>query len=144
MRNRNEALCYSIKTVEANPKIQTVILSSTNPKIFSAGLDITELVAPDKDRLPKFWNSLQQVYIDLYGSRLATVAAIQGHAPAAGCFLAMACDYRVMSAGDVNSDTSKKHMPTIGLNETQLGIAGERYRGRVASSCQCNFLTFSP
>lgn len=138
MRNRNEALCYSIKTVEANPKIQAVILSSTNPKIFSAGLDITELVAPDKDRLLKFWNSLQQVYIDLYGSRLATVAAIQGHAPAAGCFLAMACDYRVMSAGDINTDTNKKHVPTIGLNETQLGIAGENYRGRVASSCQCN------
>ena len=122
---RNEALCYSLKTFEANPKIQSVILSSTNPKIFSAGLDITELVAPDNDRLPRFWNSLQQVYIDLYGSRLATVAAIQGHAPAAGCFLAMSCDYRVMSAGDTNSDIKKKHVATIGLNETQLGIAGE-------------------
>ncbi len=123
---RNEALCYSLKTVEANPKIQSVILYSTNPKIFSAGLDIKELVAPDFVRLPRFWNSLQQVYIDLYGSRLATVAAIQGHAPAAGCFLAMSCDYRVMSAGDVNSDTKNRHVPTIGLNETQLGIAGER------------------
>jgi len=86
---------------------------------------VSELLSPDSVRLPKFWNSLQQVYIDLYGSRLATVAAIQGHAPAAGCFLAMACDYRVMFAGGVNSDTKKKHVPTIGLNETRLGIAGE-------------------
>jgi len=62
---------------------------------------------------------LQQLYIDLYSSRLATVAAVQGHAPAAGCFLAMACDYRIMSAGD------GKKVPTIGLNETRLGIAGE-------------------
>lgn len=96
-----------------------MILASSNAKIFSAGLDVSELVAPDANRLPAFWNSLQQVYIDLYGSRLATVACIQGHAPAAGCFLAMACDYRVMSAGNAN------HIPTIGLNETQLGIAGE-------------------
>lgn len=58
------------------------------------------------------------------------MAAIQGHAPAAGCFLAMACDYRIMSAGDEEADGSgatmkKRHVPTIGLNETQLGIAGE-------------------
>lgn len=125
--HRNEAICSSIKHIEANPKIQSLILTSSNPKIFSAGLDISELVVPDKDRLPKFWNSLQQVYIDLYGSRLATVAAIQGHAPAAGCFLAMACDYRVMSAGDTGSESKKKHVPTIGLNETQLGIAGELF-----------------
>lgn len=126
--HRNEALCTSIKTMESNPKIQSVILSSSNSKIFSAGLDISELISPNPDRLPKFWNSLQQLYLDLYGSRMATVAAIQGHAPAAGCFLAMACDFRIMSAGDSGDgggDTKKKFVPTIGLNETQLGIAGE-------------------
>ena len=115
--------------MESNPKIQSVILSSSNPKIFSAGLDVSELVSPNPDRLPKFWNSLQQLYLDLYGSRLAVVAAIQGHAPAAGCFLAMACDYRIMSSGDIGGegggDMKKRFVPTIGLNETQLGIAGE-------------------
>ena len=124
--DRNEAISASIKNIETNhPKIQSVILASSNPTIFSAGLDVSELLAPDADRLPKFWNSLQQVYLDLYGTRLATIAAIQGHAPAAGCMLAMACDYRVMYAGDSgdNGDKKKKHVPTIGLNETQLGIA---------------------
>ena len=59
------------------------------------------------------------------------MAAIQGHAPAAGCFLAMACDYRIMSSGEDNGgdgggDMKKRlFVPTIGLNETQLGIAGE-------------------
>ena len=57
------------------------------------------------------------------------MAAIQGHAPAAGCFLAMACDYRIMSLGDIGGegggDMKKRFVPTIGLNETQLGIAGE-------------------
>lgn len=94
---------------------------------------------PNQDRLPKFWNSLQQLYLDLYGSRLAVVAAIQGHAPAAGCFLAMACDYRIMLGGDYcgdagsnnnKDDTPPKRLfvPTIGLNETQLGIAGKLLR----------------
>lgn len=120
----NEAISTSIKDIESNPKIQSVILTSTNPKIFSAGLDVSELVNPDIDRLPLFWNSLQQVYIELYGSRLATIGVIQGHAPAAGCFLAMACDYRLMCAGD-------EHVPCIGLNETKLGIAAPPWMGQL-------------
>ena len=129
--SRNEAICASIKSIEANPNIQSVVLASTNPTIFSAGLDVSELVSPDEERLPRFWNSLQQVYIDLYGSRLATVAAIQGHAPAAGCFLAMACDYRLMSAGSVFGEKKKRHVPTIGLNETRLGIAAPPWMGQL-------------
>lgn len=85
-----------------------------------------EIMSPDDQRLPRFWNSLQQVYIDLYGSRLAIIAAIQGHSPAAGCMLAMACDYRVMYGGHnestVDGKKRKNHIPTIGLNETQLGM----------------------
>mmetsp|Transcript_20795 Transcript_20795/g.35708 ORF Transcript_20795/g.35708 Transcript_20795/m.35708 type:complete len:336 (-) Transcript_20795:1334-2341(-) len=125
----NKAILTSIKTIESNPKIQSTILASSNPTIFSAGLDVSELVSPDMDRLPQFWNSLQQIYIDLYGSRLATVAAIRGHAPAAGCFLAMACDYRVMSAGWQAG--KKNHVPTIGLNETKLGIAAPSWMGQL-------------
>lgn len=47
----------------------------------------------------------------LYGSPFPTAAAINGQAPAGGCFLALCCEYRVM-------------MPNymIGLNESQLGI----------------------
>lgn len=126
----NEEISRSIKSIEYNfPKVQSVILASSNPTIFSGGLELAELIAPDPDRLSKFWNSLQQVYIDLYGSRLATVSCLHGHAPAAGCFLAMACDYRVMYAGgDVNG---RKHVPTIGLNETQLGIAAPPWMGQL-------------
>ncbi|KAL7512638.1 hypothetical protein ACHAXN_012698 [Cyclotella atomus] len=122
----NEAISTSLKQIESNPKIQSVILASSNPTIFSAGLDITELISPSDERLPKFWNSLQQVYIDLYGSRLATVAAIQGHAPAAGCMLALACDYRIMHGGH-----GEEHLPTIGFNETQLGIAAPPWMGQL-------------
>lgn len=71
---------------------------------------------PDVKRLRAFWMSFQQLYLDLYGSRLACIAAMQGHAPAAGCMLALSCDYRIMAA------TTESHKPTIGLNETKLGI----------------------
>lgn len=72
-----------------------------------------EMHNPDKDRLERFWKSFQQVYLDLYGSKLPCVASLQGTAPAAGCMLALSCDYRIL----VNHPKTK-----IGLNETQLGI----------------------
>ena len=111
-----------------------MVLASSSPSTFSAGLDLTELYQGKRvvhsnnesppQRLIDFWTSFQQLYLDLYGTRLATVAAIQGHAPAAGCMLALACDYRIMQV----SDTTKSK---IGLNEAQFGIAAPPFLGRL-------------
>jgi 3,2-trans-enoyl-CoA isomerase len=79
---------------------------------------------PDMKRLIMFWSSVQDLYLDLYGSRLACIAAIQGHAPAAGCMLAMSCDYRIMA------ETTETHRPTIGLNESKLGIVAPPWLGQ--------------
>ena len=115
-----QAISAAVKDVEDNSNVEGVVLASSNPNILSAGLDLNELYNPDTNRLPDFWNSFQQLFIDLYGSRLATVAAIEGHAPAAGCMLAICCDYRVM--------TDQKGR--IGLNETLLGIAAPPWLGQ--------------
>lgn len=102
--------------IEKNhPQVQAMILKSANPKVLSAGIDLFELYQPpNSSHLKQFWRSFQQVFLDLYSSRLATIAAIEGHAPAGGCMLAMACDYRIMS---------KEGGGTIGLSESKLGIA---------------------
>lgn len=94
-----------------NEKCRGLILTSGVPKIFCAGLDILEMYQPDVERLQVFWRSLQDVWLRLYGSKMATIAAINGHSPAGGCLLATCCDYRFMAPNY-----------TIGLNETQLGI----------------------
>jgi len=46
------------------------------PKIFSAGLDILEMYQPNVERLQLFWRSLQDMWLQLYTSPLATIAAI--------------------------------------------------------------------
>jgi len=89
-----------------------LILTSANDGIFSAGLDILEMYNPDESRLREFWRSLQDMWLQLYTSRLVTIAAINGHSPAGGCLLSISCDYRIMAEGKF----------TIGLNETKLGI----------------------
>lgn len=93
-------------------KCRGVILTSALPKIFSAGLDIREMYKPEEERLRNFWYSLQGLWLQLYGSKMATVALINGHSPAGGCLLAISCDYRIMVGEKFR----------IGLNETQLGI----------------------
>ncbi|XP_035795316.1 enoyl-CoA delta isomerase 1, mitochondrial-like [Anopheles albimanus] len=94
-----------------NNKSRGMILTSSSKSVFSAGLDIMEMYKPNQDRLRDFWSTLQDVWFKLYGSPFATVAAINGHAPAGGCLLSLCCEYRVMCPNY-----------TIGLNETQLGI----------------------
>lgn len=113
------AISSAIKEVEANKKVQSLILTSSNTSTLCAGLDLTELYKPDPQRLPIFWTSFQQVFLDLYGSRLAVIGAVGGNAPAAGCMLAMSCDYRIMAEGSCSS----RPPPLIGLNEARFGIA---------------------
>ncbi|CAH2090944.1 unnamed protein product [Euphydryas editha] len=101
----------------AKNKSKGLILTSSSPTVFSAGLDIMEMYKPDLKRAEEFWTTLQDVWFKLFGSNFVTAAAINGHAPAGGCLLSMSCEYRVMVSGKF----------TIGLNETALGV--------VASTC---------
>jgi 3,2-trans-enoyl-CoA isomerase len=106
------SLNIQLDKLEENKSIDGVILTSNIPNIFSAGLDIMEMYKATPERASQFWRALQDVWIKLYGSSNILIAALNGHAPAGGCLLAMSCDYRIMSRGPYK----------IGLNETLLGI----------------------
>ncbi|XP_047358931.1 enoyl-CoA delta isomerase 1, mitochondrial-like [Vespa velutina] len=94
-----------------------IILTSSLPAVFSAGLDIMELYKPDIERLTAYWRTLQDTWMTLYGLEIPIAAAINGASPAGGCLLAISCEYRVFVDG--------KH--TIGFNETQLGIIAPQW-----------------
>ncbi|KAG5307320.1 ECI1 isomerase, partial [Acromyrmex insinuator] len=115
----NTELLSELKTflLEAqNSRIKGVILTSSLPTIFSAGLDIMELFN-DKEKLTDFWQTLQDTWLTLYSLTIPIAAAINGSSPAGGCLLAMSTEYRVLVEG--------KH--TVGLNETQLGIIAPKW-----------------
>ena len=111
-------LTSHIEALEKEKSVRGFILASARPGVYSAGLDINEMWRPDPVRLASFWDALQGLFITLYGSRLASVAAIEGNSPAGGCLMAMCCEARVMAQGD--PDSGKPY--SIGLNETKLGI----------------------
>lgn len=103
----------ALHDIENDGTTRGLIISSSNPKIFCAGLEFDELEDPDPARLVEFWTSLQTMCADLFETRLATVCAMEGHAPAGGCVLALSTDYRVMSSAKVMT----------GLNEVQVSPA---------------------
>jgi 3,2-trans-enoyl-CoA isomerase len=95
---------------------KAILLQSSIDGIFSAGLDITEFINPDKARFEQFWSSLQEVWMLMTSFPKVLVAAISGHSPAGGCLLAMTADYRVMVSGPAERPYR------IGLNEVPVGI----------------------
>ena len=88
-------LVGAIKELEAAPDVRGVVLGSAVPNMYSAGLDLNEILR-DVDERAQFWTRVQEMWLALYTTPLATVAAVSGHAPAGGCMLALACDARVM------------------------------------------------
>jgi len=90
---------------------RAVVLSGA-PGLFSAGLDVPELLRLDRDGMIRFWNSLFGLLEMLARSPIPVVAAMTGHSPAGGTVIALFCDYRVMARGDFR----------LGLNEVQVGL----------------------
>ncbi|GIX94315.1 enoyl-CoA delta isomerase 1, mitochondrial [Caerostris extrusa] len=111
-----QKLTEVVKDLE-DRKFRGLILTSDLPKVFCAGLDITELYNPQKERLEKFWEAFQIFWKTLYITPLITIAAVNGHAPAGGCVFALSCDHTIMV----------KSKCFIGLNETLLGFAAPKW-----------------
>ena len=80
--------------------------------IFSAGLDVVEIHDYTEAEYVAFWDSFGQLINDLVDFPKPLVAAINGHAPAGGCVLALCADSRIMSEGKGR----------IGLNEVPVGV----------------------
>lgn len=75
----NTELLGALKTslLEAqNNRSKGVILTSSLPTIFSAGLDITEMYNRDKKQLTNFWTTLQDTWLTLYSLNIPVATAI--------------------------------------------------------------------
>ncbi|XP_008328893.1 enoyl-CoA delta isomerase 1, mitochondrial [Cynoglossus semilaevis] len=106
-------LCIAVEKLEMDKSCRGLILTSSQPKVFSAGLDIMEMYGQSPERCAEFWRAVQEMWLKLYSSNMAVIAAINGSSPAGGCLMSLTCDYRIMADNPRYS---------IGLNETQLGI----------------------
>lgn len=79
---------------------------------FSAGLDLPSLIDLDRAAMRAFILRFDAVMLRVFELPIPVVAAVNGHAVAGGCVLALQADVRIGADRDAR----------IGLNETQLGI----------------------
>lgn len=88
------------------------IVISGREGLFSAGLDVPELLTLDESGMREFWQSLFGLLERIARSPVPIVTALTGHSPAGGTVIALFADYRVQAQGDFR----------LGLNEVQVGL----------------------
>jgi enoyl-CoA hydratase len=89
-----------------------VLLASAHPKVFCPGLDLVTLIEYERPAMRAFMLRFAEMVWALYGLRKPVVAAVNGHAVAGGCILALTADLRVLRRGGAQ----------IGLNEVKIGV----------------------
>ncbi|MDT7731871.1 MAG: enoyl-CoA hydratase [Mycobacterium sp.] len=86
-----------------------IVITGTG-KCFSAGVDLRAFIEGGADDNDRFLAALSGAFLTVFDHPAPVVAAINGHAIAGGCVLAMAADFRVMSTG------------LMGLSEVAVGV----------------------
>ena len=79
-------------------------------KCFSAGVDLRAVVDGGREYTERFLDAMPAAFLAVFDYPGPVVAAINGHAIAGGCVVAMAADVRLMSGG------------SIGLTEVAVGV----------------------
>ena len=105
-----DEISVCLQRLAADPGIRAVILTGDG-SFFSFGFDIPEFLSYPQESFSSFLKRFTGLYTYLFTYPKPVVAALNGHAIASGCMLALACDYRVMVSGKAK----------ISLNEVTFG-----------------------
>ncbi|MFQ5749585.1 MAG: enoyl-CoA hydratase-related protein [Planctomycetota bacterium] len=97
--------------VASDQGIRAVEITGSGEKAFCAGADLKERRSLSESQVREYMREIRIVMDAVAALPQPTVAVLNGSAFGGGCELALACDLRVMQAGD-----------RIGLTETSLGI----------------------
>lgn len=110
----NPALVRELRSeldrLEGDASARALVLTG-HGKFFSFGLDVPELYPVSQEEFSRFLSDFTDLYRVLYIYPKPVVCAINGHAIAGGCMLAIACDLLLMSEGNGK----------ISLNEITFG-----------------------
>jgi enoyl-CoA hydratase len=104
-------LLSAVEFCERDPDVDALVLTGQG-SVFSAGLDVTEVLGNDSGYTAGLLDDLGAVLIRIFRSPLPTVVAVNGSAIAGGCLLACAFDTRLLA-----------QEARIGVTELKVGVA---------------------
>ncbi len=107
-------LCEALERAVADEErssARAVVLTGTGG-IFSAGVDLTRLVAGGPGYVARFLPALDALLLRLLRFEKPLIGALNGHAIAGGALLAGACDVRLLARGNA----------TLGVPELKVGV----------------------
>jgi enoyl-CoA hydratase/carnithine racemase len=104
-RSMGEALVGAAGNADA-------VIISGRPGMFSAGLDVPELLTLNRQEFGDYWRGFLNNLKNIALMPVPIVFALTGHAPAGGIVMALFGDYRIMPGGGFKT----------GLNEVQIGL----------------------
>lgn len=110
-RELADELADRMRELGAGDPAPAVILTGSGP-IFSAGVDLFRLLEEDESYVDGFLPALRRMLLGVATYPRPVVAALNGHAVAGGCILALACDLRLMAEG----------VGTVGVPELRVGV----------------------
>ncbi len=88
------------------------VVVSGLPGMFSAGLDVPQLIRMERSEMSLFWYRFLQMLKIIATMPVPIAFAMTGHAPAGGIVMAIFGDYRIMPRGGFKT----------GMNEVQVGL----------------------
>lgn len=123
--NPQSLVAISRSLDEAGVRNARGVILTGYDRFFSAGLDLVGLYELDRPTMDAFVREFDRVMLQVFAFPRPVVAAINGHAVAGGCILALACDARLMP----------DHGGQIGLNEIRLGLPFPASALEIARHC---------
>ena len=135
------AMIAVLEAVEKDSEGPSGMVLTGEGKFFSSGLNVEVVMGLQGDAMTGFGAAMMEMMQRLVRLPVPTVAALNGHAFAAGAFLALACDFRVMRAdkgwfcvSEVDVGVPIGH-PMMGLLQARLSpqvardavLSGHRY-----------------
>src|SRR5262245_23482432 len=105
-----EELSAAFSALQSDTAVGAVVLTGRG-KFFSFGFDIPEFLSYPREEFANFVTSFTNLYRHLFLFPKPLVAALNGHAVAGGCMIALACDCTLIAQGSAK----------ISLNEIAFG-----------------------